>query len=106
LALGKLLRELEQAISAAGNGAKSALQDRVRALKAEQLAYEPGAKAALAHRDAVYWPICNLDIKAPNAKSDLEHADPKDLIASMRGREAEVMRLLGEIEALVNQVQA
>jgi type I restriction enzyme M protein len=106
LALGKLLRELEQAISAAANGAKSALQDRVRALKAEQLAYEPGAKAAQAHRDAVYWPICNLDIKAPNAKAGLEHADPKDLTASMRGREAEVMRLLGEIEALVNQVQA
>jgi len=52
LALGKLLRELEQAISAAANGAKSALQDRVRALKAEQLAYEPRAKAAQAHRDA------------------------------------------------------
>ena len=33
-------------------------------------------------------------------------ADPKDLIASMRGHEAEVMRLLGEIEALVNEVQA
>jgi type I restriction enzyme M protein len=33
-------------------------------------------------------------------------ADPKDLIASIRGREAEVMRLLGEIEALVNEVQA
>ena len=36
----------------------------------------------------------------------LEHADPKDLIASMRVHEAEVMRLLGEIEALVNGVQA
>ena len=36
----------------------------------------------------------------------LEHADPKDLIASMRGHEAEVMRLLREIEALVNEVQA
>ena len=34
----------------------------------------------------------------------LEHADPKDLIASMRGHEAEVMRLLGEIEALVDTV--
>ena len=106
LALGKPLRELEPAISAAANGAKSALQDRLRALKAEQQAHEQGAKAAQAEGDALYWPIYNLDIKNPNAKAGLEHADPKDLIASMRGHEAEVMRLLGEIEALVNEVQA
>ena len=106
LALGKPLREMEQAISAAANGAKSALQDRLRALKAEQQAHEQGAKAAQAEGDALYWPIYNLDIKNPNAKAGLEHAAPKDLIASMRGHEAEVMRLLGEIEALVNEVQA
>ena len=106
LALGKPLREMEQAISAAANGAKSALKDRLRALKAEQLAHEQGAKAAQAQGDALYWPIYNLDIKNPNAKAGLEHADPKDLITSMRGHEAEVMRLLGEIEALVNEVQA
>ena len=47
----------------------------------------------------------NLDLKNPNAKAGLEHADPKDLIASMRSHEAEVMRLLGEIEALVAEVQ-
>src|SRR5690606_33582022 len=48
----------------------------------------------------------NLDIKNPNAKAGLEHADPKELIASMRGHESDVMRLLSEIEALVNEVQA
>jgi type I restriction enzyme M protein len=48
----------------------------------------------------------NLDRKSPNAKVGLEHADPKDLIASMRGHETEVMRLLSEIETLVNEVQA
>ena len=31
----------------------------------------------------------------------LFRSDPKDLIASMRGHEADVIRLLGEIEALV-----
>ena len=103
LALGKPLRELEQAISAAANGAKSALQDRLRALKAEQFAHEQDAKAAQAQGDALYWPIYNLDIKNPSAKAGLEHADPKELIASMRGHEAEVMRLLGEIEALVTE---
>ena len=106
MALGKPLRELEQAIGAAANGAKSALQDRLRACKAAQQAHEQGAKAAQAEGDALYWPIYNLDIKNPNAKAGLEHADPKDLITSMRGHEAEVMRLLGEIEALVNEVQA
>jgi hypothetical protein len=45
-------------------------------------------------------------LKNPNAKAGLEHADPKDLIASMRSHETEVMRLLGEIEALVTEVQA
>jgi len=106
LALGKPLRELEQTISVAANGEKAALQGRLRALKAVQQAHEQGAKVAQAEGDALYWPIYNLDIKNPNAKAGLEHADPKDLIASMRGHEAEVMRLLGEIEALVNEVQA
>ena len=47
----------------------------------------------------------SLDSKNPHARIGLEHADPKDLIASMRGHEAEVMRLLAEIEALVNEVE-
>ena len=45
-------------------------------------------------------------IPHPHAKAGLEHADPKDLIASMHGHEAEVMRLVGEIEALMNEVHA
>ena len=47
----------------------------------------------------------NLDIKNPNARAGLEHADPKELIASMRSHEADVLRMLDEIEALVNEVQ-
>ncbi|MDR0672944.1 MAG: type I restriction-modification system subunit M [Zoogloeaceae bacterium] len=45
----------------------------------------------------------NLDRKNPNAKAGLEHADPRELIASMRGHEEEILRLLGEIETLVNE---
>lgn len=105
LALGKPIRELEQAAQPSGNGAangeKTALQERLRALKAEQLAHEQAAKSAQAEGDALYWPIYNLDLKNPHARAGLVHADPKDLIASMRSHEAEVMRLLGEIEALV-----
>lgn len=48
----------------------------------------------------------NLDIKNPNAKLGLEHADPKELIASMRSHEADVLRLLSEIEELVGEVEA
>lgn len=104
VALGKPIRELEQAAQAAANGDKAALQERVRALKAEQQAHEQAARAAQAEGDAQYWPIYNLDLKNPHARAGLEHADPKDLIASMRSHEAEVMRLLGEIEALVSAV--
>jgi type I restriction enzyme M protein len=97
---------LEQAIQAAANGQKAGLQDRLKALKNEQSAHEQAARSAQAEGDALYWPIYNLDLKNPHAKAGLEHADPKDLIASMRSHEAEVMRLLGEIEALVTEVQA
>jgi type I restriction enzyme M protein len=106
LAMGKPIREAEQELTATDNGQKAALLARLRELKAQQQAHEQAAKAAQAEGDALYWPIYNLDLKNPNAKTGLEHADPKDLIASMRSHEAEVMRLLGEIEALVNEVQA
>lgn len=107
MAQAKAVRELEQDIAAEANNARKArLQDNQRAAKAEQQAQEQAAKAAQAEGDALYWPIYNLDLKNPHAKAGLAHADPKDLIASMRGHEAEVMRLLGEIEALVNEVQA
>ena len=75
-------------------------------MKSEQATREQAAKTAQAEGDALYWQIYNLDIKNPHAKAGLEHADPKDLVASMRSHEMEVMRLLGEIEALVAEVQA
>lgn len=106
LSLGKPIRELEQAAQAAANGDKAALHDKLRTLKAEQQAHDQAAKAAQAEGDALYWPIYNLDLKNPHARAGLEHADPKDLIASMRCHEAEVMRLLGEIEALVGTVDS
>lgn len=106
MGLGKPIRKLEQTIQAAANGKKAELQEQLRNLKAQQVAHEQAAKVAQAEGDALYWPIYNLDIKNPNAKTGLEHAEPKDLIASMRSHEAEVMRLLGEIEALVAEVQA
>lgn len=104
LALSKQIRELERTVQATANGEKAALQDKLRALKAAQQAYEQAAKSAQAEGDALYWPIYNLDLKNPHARAGLEHADPKDLIASMRSHEAEVVRLLGEIEALVGAV--
>ncbi len=78
----------------------------MKAIKSQQSALDQSAKAAQTEGDALYWPIYNLDLKNPHAKAGLEHADPRDLIASMRSHESEVMRLLGEIEALVAEVQA
>lgn len=106
IALGKPIRAMEQAIQAAAHGQKAGLQDRLKTLKSEQVGHEQNAKSAQAEGDALYWPIYNLDLKNPHAKAGLEHADPKDLIAAMRSHEAEVMRLLVEIEALVAEVQA
>ena len=48
----------------------------------------------------------NLDLKNPNAKQRLEHAHPRELIASMRSHELDVQRLLEEIEKLVGEVVA
>jgi len=104
LSVGKQLRELEQAISAA-NGDKTSLQSQLRALKTKQQTHEAAAKSAQIEGDGLYWPIYNLDLKNPHAKAGLAHADPKDLIASMRSHETEVMRLLGEIESLVHEVE-
>jgi len=106
LALGKAIRETESAVAAVDEKNRAKLQQQQRDLKARQQASEQAAKLAQAEGDALYWPIYNLDIKNPHAKVGLEHADPKDLIASMRSHEAEVMRLLGEIEALVAEVHA
>ncbi len=101
LALGKPMRELEQAISNTANGDKAALQVQLRELKALQQTHEAAGKTAQAEGDALYWPIYNLDLKNPHAAEGLEHADPKDLVTAMRAGEEDVLRLLGEIEALV-----
>lgn len=106
MALGKPLRDLELVLSNAANGEKAALQAEQRELKSRQQAHEAAAKAAQAQGDALYWPIYNLDVKNPNAKQGLEHADPKDLVSAMRAKEQDVLRLLGEIELLVSEVAA
>jgi len=106
IALSKPIHELEQTLQAKVNGDKATQQEQLRTLKGEQQAFELAAKAAQAEGDSIYWPIYNLDLKNPHAKVSLGHADPKELIASMRNHEAEVIRLLGEIEKLVAEVQA
>jgi type I restriction enzyme M protein len=106
LSLNKPIRQTEIALVNAAGARKATLQARLRTLKAEHLAHEQAARAAQAEGDALYYRIYNLDCKNPNAKTGPEHADPKDLIAAMRSHEEAVIRLLGEIEALVAEVQA
>ena len=105
-AMGKVIRELEQAVQAASGARKAEKQEQLKARKAEQQGHELQARAAQAEGDALYWPIYNLDSKNPRAKAGLEHADPRELVANMRSHEAEVLRLLEEIEALVGEVEA
>lgn len=102
--LGKRLREIDlELIASNGSGRRAPLEAEQRDLKRRQQEREETAKSAQREGDAIYWPIYNLDLKNPHAKADLEHADPKDLVASMRAKEQDVMRLLAEIEALVSE---
>jgi type I restriction enzyme M protein len=104
---GKRLREIELELTALnGSGKKAPLEAEQRDLKRRQQLHDEAAKAAQREGDAIYWPIYNLDLKNPHAKAGLEHADPKDLVAAMRAKEQDVMRLLAEIEALVSEVSA
>lgn len=105
--LGKRLREIDLELTALnGTGKKAPLEAEQRDLKRRQQQHDEAAKAAQREGDAIYWPIYNLDLKNPHAKAGLEHADPKDLVAAMRAKEQDVMRLLAEIEALVSEVSA
>ncbi len=105
--LGKRLREIELELTALnGSGKKAPVEAEQRDLKRRQQQHDEAAKAAQREGDAIYWPIYNLDLKNPHAKAGLEHADPKDLVAAMRAKEQDVMRLLAEIEALVSEVSA
>lgn len=105
--LGKRLREIDLELTALnGSGKKAPVEAEQRDLKRRQQQYDEAAKAAQREGDAIYWPIYNLDLKNPHAKAGLEHADPKDLVAAMRAKEQDVMRLLAEIEALVSEVSA
>jgi len=102
--LGKRLREVDLELTASnGTARKTTLEAEQLDLKRRQQAHEEAAKSAQREADAIYWPIYNLDLKNPHAKAGLEHADPKDLVAAMRAREQDVMRLLAEIEALVSE---
>lgn len=66
---------------------------------------QEGAQSWQVRADEVAAKGFNLDLKNPNAKSAVEHADPNELVASMRGHETAVMRLLGEIDDLVRGAQ-
>ncbi len=101
---GKQIRQLELQLNSLTELAeKAALQDRQKALKARQRQHEENAKTAQREGDAIYWPIYNLDIKNPHGKEALEHVPTHELVASMLAKEQDVIRLLAEIDALVNE---
>lgn len=96
--------EIEKRIYQATGSEKAALQEELKALEARQRAHETAWRKSLGEGNALYWPIYNLDIKNPHVSDELEHADPMELVASMRAKEAAVMELLEQIEDLVRGV--
>jgi type I restriction enzyme M protein len=44
---------------------------------------------------------CNLDIKNPAAKEDLEHLPPEKLVESIVEKEKRILEIMGEIKALL-----
>lgn len=44
---------------------------------------------------------CNLDIKNPSAKEDLEHLPPEQLVASIVEKEKRILEIMGEIKAML-----
>jgi type I restriction enzyme M protein len=44
---------------------------------------------------------CNLDIKNPHAKEDLEHLPPETLVAGIVEKEKRILEIMGEISALL-----
>ena len=44
---------------------------------------------------------CNLDIKNPTAKEDLEHLPPEKLVESIVEKEKRILEIMGEIKALL-----
>jgi type I restriction enzyme M protein len=67
---------------------------------------EEGPQSWKVSADSVVANGFNLDLKNPNAKTAMSHVNPKELVASMREHEGAVMRLLGEIDALISEVEA
>jgi type I restriction enzyme M protein len=102
--LGKKIKEIDLQLNGLNDLAqKLTLQDNQKDLKDRQRQHEDAARAAQREGDAIYWPIYNLDIKNPHSKEALEHVPPHELVAAMRSKEQDVMRLLAEIEVLVSE---
>jgi type I restriction enzyme M protein len=46
---------------------------------------------------------CNLDLKNPNAKVDLEHLPPEELVEGIAVKEQQILTIVSEIKALLSQ---
>jgi type I restriction enzyme M protein len=44
---------------------------------------------------------CNLDIKNPSAKEDLEHLPPEKLVENIVATEQKIVSIMGEIKSLL-----
>ena len=44
---------------------------------------------------------CNLDLKNPHARQDLEHLPPEQLVDAILAKEQRIAEIMGEIKALL-----
>ncbi len=55
------------------------------------------------HAQEVLQNGCNLDIKNPNNKQDLEHLPPEQLVEDILSKERRIMEIMGEIKAVLGR---
>ncbi len=61
----------------------------------EQVTFSPMIAAQILSKS------CNLDIKNPSAKDDLEHLPPEKLVEDILAKERRIVEIMGEVKAIL-----
>jgi len=69
--------------------------------KENGIAWKVNVKDVLKYDEKGALVSANLDIKNPNAKEDLEHLPPEELVASILQKESRITELMREIQAIL-----
>lgn len=101
--LERQAKEAKDDLRASGKDAtqKTKLQERLDELEAAATKERKLQADEQAAGDALYWPLFNLDLKNPNSADAIEHRPPQELVASILDKEREILRLMEEIQTVV-----